>query len=236
MSLLTVVQDVCAVVGVTYPTSVFAGITGNRTMQEMLALANEMVQRIAYDGREWTRLKKTNTFMGDGSRTDWDLPANYKRMLKTANVWRSTNQQAPMSFVPDTDEWINRRDRNYTYSVGEWTMLGGQMLIYPALGISERASFTYLDKNCVSLTSGGVGDFFRADADGFVLNERMLKLGMIWQWKAQKGSPYGEDMGTYEDALAVESGADRPAPTLIGRRAISVAANVSYPWILPTSP
>ena len=34
--------------------SVFSNITANRTMQEMLALANEMAQRIAYDTRDWT--------------------------------------------------------------------------------------------------------------------------------------------------------------------------------------
>jgi DNA-binding IclR family transcriptional regulator len=55
MTLLSVVKDVCAVVGVLVPTSVFSNITTNRTMQEMLALANEMAQRIAYDTRDWTR-------------------------------------------------------------------------------------------------------------------------------------------------------------------------------------
>ena len=60
MTLLSVVKDVCAVVGVTMPTVVFSNITGNRTMQEMLSLANEMAQRIAYDNRDWTTLKKTD--------------------------------------------------------------------------------------------------------------------------------------------------------------------------------
>ena len=31
---------------------------------------------------------------------------------------------------------------------------------------------------------------------------------MIWQWKANKGSPYAEDMGTYSDALVMIGGAD----------------------------
>ena len=35
------------------------------------------------------------------------------------------------------------------------------------------------------------------------IDERLLKLGMIWQWKANKGSPYAEDMGTYSDALVM---------------------------------
>src|SRR6187551_2650008 len=108
MTVLSVIKDVCATVGVLQPQSVFSGITGNRTMQEMLSLANEMSQRIAYDSREWTKLKKTATFIGDGVATSFNLPANYKRMLLTANVWRSTDTLTPMMFVPDTDEWLNR--------------------------------------------------------------------------------------------------------------------------------
>ena len=65
MTLLTVVRDVCAAVGVLQPQSVFTNITGNRTMQEMVSLANEMAQRIAYDTRDWTRLRKTVTYTGD---------------------------------------------------------------------------------------------------------------------------------------------------------------------------
>ena len=44
MTVLSVVKDVCAVVGVTVPQSVFSNITGNRTMQEMLEKANETAQ------------------------------------------------------------------------------------------------------------------------------------------------------------------------------------------------
>ena len=112
MTLLSVVKDVCSVVGVIQPSSVFTNITGNRTMQEMLSLACEMSQRIAYDTRDWTKLRKTNVFTGDGVKQAFDLPANYKRMLLTANVWRSTTALQPMIFIPDTDEWIQRRALN----------------------------------------------------------------------------------------------------------------------------
>ena len=134
MTLLSVVKDVCAAVGVTIPQSIFSGVTGNRTMQEMLSLANEMAQRIAYDNRDWTKLKKTHTIIGDGATTAWDLPDDYKRMLLTSNVWRSTSTQSPMRFIPDTDEWFNRHADNATDNAwGEWTMMGGQIHLYPAL-------------------------------------------------------------------------------------------------------
>lgn len=235
MSLLTVVQDVCAVVGVSLPTSIFSGLATNRTMQEMLALANEMAKRIAYDTREWTALKLTATYNGDGVTTAFPLPADYKRMLKTGNVWRSTNNLQPMRFVPDTDEWLNRRARNWTDAWGEWNKDGGMLHVFPVMGTGVTAYHAYLHKNCVALNSGGLGDRFAADLDGYVLDERLLTLGMIWQWKSQKGSPYNEDLGTYQDALSVAEGADSPAPIIIGRKPASAAAvKVAYPWQLPS--
>jgi hypothetical protein len=229
VSLLTVVQDVCAAVGVARPTTVFGSINANRTMQEMLALANEFAQRIACDNREWGRLKRSGTFAGDGIAEAFDLPANFKRMLLTSQVWRSTSTMHPMLFVPDTDEWLQRRAANRSYGSGEWTIHGGQMHIWPIMGVGTSARFTYLDKNCIALVTG-VGDAFLADGDTFVLDERLLKLGMIWQWKALKGSPYAEDMANYQDALTRVAGADRPAPIIIGRTPVSAWAKTAYPF------
>jgi hypothetical protein len=234
MSLLTVVKDVCAVVGIPIPQAVLSNITANRTMQEMLSLANEMANRIAYDNRDWSVLKLFNTFTGDGTKTSFPLPANYKRMLLTTNVWRSTSALCPMNFISDTDEWLQRRMLNYTYPFGEWTLLGNQMLLWPAMGPAVTATFSYLDGNCITLASGGVGNTFAADTDSFRLDERLLKLGMIWQWKANKGSPYAEDMANYSDALAMVQGHDKPSPIMVGRRPMPGGVRAAYPWPVPT--
>jgi hypothetical protein len=235
MTLLTVVQDVCEVVGVVQPTSVFSSIGGNRTMQEMLALANEMAQRIAYDSRDWQMFKLTQTMAGDGVTAAFPLPANYKRMLLTSNIWRSNTPLTPMRFVPDTDEWIRRRLQNWIDSRGEWTLLGGQVNIVPVMGTGITAMYGYLHKNCITLAGGGLGATFIADGDSTVLDERLLKLGMIWQWKANKGSPYNEDMATFEDAMAMTMGHDSPAPIIIDRKPASVATKTAYPFLVPTS-
>jgi len=236
MSILSVVQDVCAVVGITTPTSVFSGITDNRTMQEMVALANEMSQRIAYDTRDWQRLRSVATHTGDGrwepplpdplsvyvGTTAFTLPANYKRMLLTSNVWKTNSGQAPLLFVSDTDDWLNRRANNTVDGFGEWTILGGQIHVYPILPAGHTVYYTYLDKHCIELRAAngaidGYADRYLNDGDVFLLDERVLKLGMIWQWKANKGNPYAEDMGTYSDALVNIMGKDAPAPIIIGR-------------------
>jgi len=233
MTILSVVKDVCLSVGVTVPTSVFSGITADRTMQEMVSLANEMAQRICYDTREWTKLKAQCVLVGDGIKTAFDLPANFKRMLLTAQVWRSPQTMAPMLFIPDADEWMQRRMRGYYDSRGEWTMMGGQMLIEPVMGVGTTSRFAYLTKNCIALSGGGFGETFLTDNDSFTLDERLLKLGMIWQWKAYKGSPYTEDMGSYGDALVLAMGNDSPSPIIVGRMPLGVSG-VAYPWQVPT--
>src|SRR5262249_24089164 len=144
MSLLSVVQAVCPVVGVTVPTSVFAQLTSNRTMQEMVALANEMAQRICYDTREWTLLKLQATYKGDGAALPFNLPTNFKRMLKTANVWRSTSSLQPMTFIPDLDVWTQRRSAGWESAWGEWIIYGGQIHFSSAMGTGITAKHAYL--------------------------------------------------------------------------------------------
>jgi hypothetical protein len=239
MSLLTVVQDVCTAVGTSVPTSVFSNIINNRTAQEMKSLANEMAQRIAYDTREWNALKKICTFTGDGVTTAFNLPADYKRMLITSEVYRSLTPVYPMRFIPDLNEWLNRRLRGYYDNRGEWIIINNQMNIAPTLGVGVTAKFAYITRNCINLSGVlppalQVGDSFLSDNDTFALDERLLKLGMIWQWKALKGAPYAEDMGTYGDALVMAMGADSPAPRILGRTPVSVSATVAYPWQAPT--
>jgi len=253
MSLLTVVQSVCQAVGVEQPTSVFQSIQANRTMQEMVAVATDMAQRIAYETREWQQLKLRATFTGDGvvkpgtneiiGTTVFPLPANFKRMLLNTNVYRSTSALQPMMFVPDADDWLQRRLLQYQSPWGEWTILGNAMNIWPILmgpvgtAPAQTVTFNYLDKNCITLGGppvGGVSDRFFADYDTFRLDERLLKLGMIWQWKANKGSPYAEDMQNYADALSYVAGADTPAPIIIGRLPSSMSVRTAYPFPLPT--
>jgi hypothetical protein len=237
MTLLSVVQSVTAVVGVQMPSSVFAAINSNRTMFEMLANANEMAQRIAYNTREWQALKSMVTFNGDGVTTAFNLPADYKRMLLKTDVWRSTSALQPMAFYPDLNEWMQRRRRNMPGPWGEWIIYGGQMHIEPVMGTGVTATFAYLNRNCINLAStvGGRGDLFMADGDSFVLDERLLKLGMIFNWKQQKGSPYAEDMGTYSDALQIEVGADSPAPIIIDSMPSSqFGPRTAYPWPAPS--
>lgn len=242
MSILSVVKDVCLAVGVNPLTSLFAASIQPRTQEELLSLANEMAQRIAWDTRDWNVLLKLGVVMGvDGVQTAFALPGDYKRMSLTTQLRRSTSPTLPLMYIPATDDWMRRRMEDTTDARGEWTIFGGQIHIAPALAFGETVQFVYLEKDCVQTVPlppavpepvpfPQSGEVFKNDDDVFRLPERLLKLGMIWQWKANKGSPYAEDMGTYTDALMMAMGADKPAAIYVDRAPISHAAQVALPW------
>lgn len=236
MSLLSVVQDVCEVVGVERLPTIFGDVVNQRTQQEMLALANEMAQRIAYDSRDWVELITTTTLHGDGVTPSFPLPADYQRLLVDGNVWTSYSALIPLRFIGSYDEWLRRAANNYWDNRGQYILIGGNIMIQPPLAAGATATFAYVRKPIINLAGGGVGVTFTSDADTFILDERTLKLGMIWQWKANKGSPYAEDMGTFSDALAMKMGSNQPAPVLINSYPISntINASVAYPWPLPS--
>lgn len=236
MSLLSVVQDVCEVVGVERPATVFGNISNVRTQQELLALANEMAATIAYDTRDWTDLMATATLIGDGVAEGFALPVDYHRMLVDANVWSSGMPTSPLRFVGSYDEWLWRSAANYWSGQGAYILFGGRIMLQPILPVGGTARFGYFSKNMINLAGGGRDNKFVSDDDTFVLAERLLKLGMIWRWKANKGSPYAEDMGTFSDALAMKMGRDQPAPILIGSspRSTFPYVGTAYPWALPS--
>lgn len=195
MTILDIIKEVAPVIGVDVPTVV---MTSNvREHVELKALANEMAERIG-KAHEWQALKVIATYTGDGVIEDFDLPADYDRMLKKAKVWSSTITQ-PLSHVADSDDWLGLDVQNIDLVFGAWTIYGNQIHIKTALANGATAKHWYMSNLVVSPDAGADKAAFSADDDTFRLSARLLKLGMIWQWKANKGLAYGEDMATYEE-------------------------------------
>jgi hypothetical protein len=236
MSLLSVVQDVCQVVGVERVTTVFGNINNQRTQQELLTHANECAQRLARDTRDWSALIKTATVTGDGVAESFALPSDFLRLLLDSNVWTSRSSFIPLVYINSYDEWLRRKASGFWDSRGAYILIGGRIYINPILAAGATATFAYLSNQIINVAATGLTDTqFTADDDTCKLDERLLKLMLIWVWKESKGSPYAEAMGTYSDALWSVAGRDQPAPILIGGRTSSSTYPVTaYPWALPT--
>lgn len=169
--------------------------------REMLDLSTEVAIDIMRS-HDWRDLVKVHGIPADGVTAAFPKPADYDRMIGRAHD-DDINGYRPMCSV---DEWIDTTQGNYS-GRGGWILLGGMFQFHPAP--SGPLSFPYVSNHFVRLAEGTLTDAFTADDNEFMLDDRLLTLGLIWRWKAQKGLDYSEDMATYEIALSQAQARDK---------------------------
>lgn len=211
------------------PLSSFFSSTG-RTEQEFCDLANEVVTEII-KAHDWRSLVKQHNMVGDGVTTAFDLPSDYDRMPKNADVGRMNWYTWGYVDAPDLNFWNDLINGLASPSPGYWIMLGGQMQFIPPVSANTTAEFYYISKAAViDGDSGERKNEFSKDTDTFVLDEKLLTLGLIWKWRQMKRVDYSEDLRNYEIRIEQLSGEDKGARVIrMGKSAIDYNASYAYP-------
>ncbi len=129
------------------------------------------------------------------------LPADFKRMLMTSNVWRRLTT-TPMRFISDPDEWLQRRAQQLPTARGEWNAAAARTISDPALvrrrhGANSRTSTTTASRGRAA--AGDIPGRRRHLPARRAAAQARHDLAM----EGQQGPPYAEDMGDYGDALAM---------------------------------
>lgn len=221
MTVLSAIQSAVLRMSFAPIDAVFAST--ERIALDMADLANEVAADIV-DSHDWQALTKIATVVGDGSEA-YALPPDYARMTLGADIDDTTNWFWGYQPFAGVNDLIRFRSGEYApISPGGWIVLGNELQFYPApIG---SAQYPYIS-NAWARDSGGVKPAFDADTDEFVLDARLLTLGLIWRYKAQKGYDYGEDMATYEIALSRAQARDRGS-RIIRSRGRFIGGNVAY--------
>lgn len=205
----------------------------NRMEMEIADLATDVAIDIC-SSHDWRLLTKLYTLTGDGVASSFDLPSDYDRMLIAQSVHDPNNWFWGYSRVHSLDEWIAITTSGFFgITPGWWIVLGGKIQFAPPPGAGAQATFPYISKN-IGTNSNGPITSFSQDADEFVLGDRILTLGLIWRWKAQKGLEYAEDMASFETYLSELSGRDKGATAIRSRTRIGriPRTSIAYPWPL----
>ena len=171
-----------------------------------------MAQRIAYDNRDWTALREPTRSLAMASARRSTACRLQAHVADVEHLALDLDAIAD-AIYPDTDEWLNCRADKVTDTAawGKWTMLVGQVHIWPALEVDQSAYFAYLHRDPHRVgKQRRLRRYFHGRRRSLHAGRARFELGIIWQWKAQKGAPYAEDMGTYGDALTYAMGHDDP--------------------------
>ncbi|MEM9969519.1 MAG: hypothetical protein AAF762_00250 [Pseudomonadota bacterium] len=225
MAVLDVIQDAAKYLGIAIPDQVFA--SDDVEAVELAEVANDAAAMIS-DEHDWQLLKRLWTITGDGAASAFDLPADWLRMPKAQDVW-SSRLETPLTHALDHNEWLRLEVQAADVILNVWTVLEGQMAFRPAPEIGETIKLYYQSRLLANDGTANV-EAFTADSDTFRLDDRLLKWGIVWTWKAQKGLAYVEDLAKFNDVLGRRIAEDKGAKMIaIGSRRLSSDARVSYP-------
>jgi hypothetical protein len=195
MTLLTMVQDACALISLPAPNTVVGN--SDNAVRILLSAAQREARVLA---RRWTwqRLQRTATFTALAQTTQTGaLPADFDNRLLAETFWNNSRNwgvEGPL----DPQEWQQR-----VRSVGQgpyaaWRLVGNTIEMAPVPIAGEAYSFAYMTRN-VCASAGGVEQAtWAADSDVGLLDEELMLLGLIWRFKQSRGMDYAEDMATYE--------------------------------------
>lgn len=205
MTLLSLIRDVCAEVGVPRPSAVYAAT--DPTMRAMLSHAQEEGATLARLG-PWQALRKEKTFTSLAAETQTAMVATDLASFVNGTFWNRTRRR-PLIGPVTPQEW-QRMKASTTSPVNDtFTYRGNDILINPAPSAGHTFAYEYQSKNWCESSGGTDQAAWAADTDVGLLDERLMKLGIIWRFKKQRGLAFDADYALWEfavrDALAKES-------------------------------
>lgn len=209
MSLLTIVQDTCALVGIEVPTSVVS--SNDDTYTQMVYLAQFEGDELSRTFK-WRQQKVSADFTGDGVTRLWDLPADFDRFTTEARRASSIllGLQGPVS----DDEFLDAQVRGFNPTIPYWRLFGDNIETTPAVASGQQIKFEYVSSYWVADNTGTVKARYTADSDVALIPERLITLGVVWRWKRAKGLDYAEEMRTYQTEKLRQQHVDGGTPRL----------------------
>lgn len=214
MAAIDIVQGAADLIGIPRPASITSTDTTTRQLFALLQEEGDELSR----RHDWRALIVLGQIVGDGTSERFDLPIDFDRLATGAALWRDQTLIEPLMGPLSSAQWVA-----YTNSISAgvqkaYRLIGGQIDVYPALAAGEVVRLEYFSSHWVISADSLTRRLTIAqDSDYTAMPERLLKLGLRWRWRLQKGLPFDMQKKAYEDALDMAAFADRaPRPIAMG--------------------
>lgn len=195
MTLLTLVQEVCATLALSQPTVVVTST--DRQVLQMWALANREGHDLA-SAYSWQALRQEELFatLAQQQQTGF-MPADFDRFVPNSFFNRSTRRQLSGPITPQQHQWIQAQPV-YSTAYQAFIMRNNQMLFDPNPAAGNTVAFEYITKNWVLSNAAVPQSSYLADTDTSRLDEDLMAQGLLWRFLRTKGLDYAEEMESYE--------------------------------------
>jgi len=216
MSILSVLQLAMPLCGLPQPAQAVSST--DPTVIKFVSLAQDIGDEL----RErffWRNLNIAGQITGDGTTTLFALPSDWALLSPGQRLFSNLYPTLPIS-GPVTNEQLAQMKASPSYPTRPvWRIIGGTLEIWPALGSGEVVTFNYYSTNWVSNAAGLVRQpGFLLDSDFSMIDEIVLRRGLIYRWKESKGLDYSAALVSYQKSL------DRSAGREDAERIVNMAA------------
>jgi hypothetical protein len=233
MSVLSTCQDAATKLSRPRPTSLFS--TTDPFAAELLLAAKETAESLLTEEHDWRALTKMATCQGDASTVIFPfatIAPDYERMVEGAELHSLRYRNATFRWAKDLDQWLFFMDNLLVGSPGNAVILNNALQIFPPMPVNDTARFFYISNLYANSASGTPQAAFAADTDTFALDEKLLRLGIVWRWRANKRLEYAEDMSNYNIAKMAQMSKDKGRQMIVVGRQRANAQTIAYPVTL----
>lgn len=199
MSLLAIIQRVTDESGLPRPVLIAAGT--DTYQRQLLALANTTVEELMR--KNWPVLTRQYTITTISGQEEYAFPTDFKRAIADT-VFNSSSYYAVRGALSAT-EWnrtkyalpsLNSRFR--------WRVYGSPLKAHftPTPSGAETVIVEYITSKPI-VQSDGVTytSLYTQDTDGTLLPEELVRMGVKWRIKKEKGLDYAADYNEYMRAV-----------------------------------
>lgn len=183
--------------------------TGFQTLGQVNSLGTQLVK-----AHDWQFLEKEATFVGDGVTSEFDLPADFGRIVNQTQ-WSSSNRRpmfGPMS--PQGWSWVQFG----IVSVGvyfRYRILRNKFQVFPTPGVGEQIHFYYISRNWVyDPIIDDYKDKATLDTDEPVFDQFLMVAGTkfkLWNAKGMDATDLGNQ---FSYMLEAEKAQTQGAPVI----------------------
>lgn len=219
MSVLTLINDVTRLLFSTSTTAVINSEDENVIkLTSLLSIEGDELSK----AHGWRKLKQRGTITGDGVSTYFAIPEDFTRFAPGEVLWEVGGLWQTLRHVSD-EEMLAIQSDSVSLLRPVWRFYDDDIEFYPVIPDGQVLNLEYRSEYWVTDSAGAVGKARpTADDDIFRLPENLLKLGLIWRFRQDRGLNYDEDFRSYQNALSRYTFNDAPRSTLrIGPKLIN---------------
>lgn len=196
MTLLSMGQDICDTIGIPRP-SVIATAT-DQIGRQIFGIAKETVEELT--AMDWPILSIPYSFQTIVGADTYPVPNDFHHGI--ADTAYLATQYYPLRGSLTPSDW--QRIRNALPSqIGRYKfriMQGDppMFVMSPVPGTVETVVLEYKTTNRVQQSDGTLAPTFTADTDVPIVPEALVKLGIKWRLKREKGLEYSDEYDDYQ--------------------------------------